>query len=67
MADIDKPHDVPADDAQLAGMGHKPELQRNFSTLYVATDREEGWVDNPCLIDAMPCAAGRCWAWLLRS
>lgn len=24
---------VPEDDAQLARMGHKPELHRNFSTL----------------------------------
>lgn len=23
------------DDAQLAGLGHRQELQRNFSTLYV--------------------------------
>ncbi|PLB49328.1 amino acid permease [Aspergillus steynii IBT 23096] len=33
MADFEKPHDVPEDDAQLARMGHKAELQRNFSTL----------------------------------
>lgn len=39
MADLEKPRDVPEDDAQLARMGHKPELQRNFSTLYVHTDR----------------------------
>ncbi|KAK1139793.1 hypothetical protein N8T08_011190 [Aspergillus melleus] len=33
MADLDKHHDVPEDDVQLARMGHKAELQRNFSTL----------------------------------
>ncbi|KAI9042392.1 GABA permease GabA [Aspergillus affinis] len=33
MTDLDKHHDVPEDDAQLARMGHKAELQRNFSTL----------------------------------
>ncbi|KAH8431478.1 uncharacterized protein LDX57_009141 [Aspergillus melleus] len=33
MIDLDKHHDVPEDDAQLARMGHKAELQRNFSTL----------------------------------
>ena len=36
MVDFEKHHDVPEDDAQLARMGHKAELQRNFSTLYVA-------------------------------
>jgi hypothetical protein len=28
-----KPDYIPEDDAQLQRMGHKPELQRNFSTL----------------------------------
>lgn len=27
--------DISLDDAQLASMGHKPELNRNFSMLYV--------------------------------
>ena len=30
---IEKTHDGDGDDAQLAALGHKAELQRNFSTL----------------------------------
>lgn len=31
-----KDQPIPDDDAQLASMGHAPELKRNFSMLYVA-------------------------------
>ncbi|GKZ23801.1 hypothetical protein AbraIFM66951_005073 [Aspergillus brasiliensis] len=33
MEELKVAHDGPEDDIQLAEMGHKPELQRNFSTL----------------------------------
>jgi choline transport protein len=35
MEEMKVARDGPEDDVQLAEMGHKPELQRNFSTLCV--------------------------------
>ncbi|THC91474.1 hypothetical protein EYZ11_009057 [Aspergillus tanneri] len=64
---MDKKND---DDVQLARMGHKPELQRNFSTLYYLYSSESGLVTagtcNLCIaaslaefLSAYPTAGGQ--------
>lgn len=52
------------DDAQLAGLGHRAELQRNFSTLYVCYpgEREGRGRGRGHRLTT----AGRCWVWHLR-
>lgn len=44
------------DDAQLAAMGHRAELNRNFSMLYVAF-----YTGNVPLLTVL----GQCWVWPL--
>lgn len=49
---------VRGDDAQLAAMGHKAELKRNFSMLYVSRIGGYGLQWSLTIL-------GRCWVWLL--
>lgn len=49
---------VQGDDAQLAAMGHRAELKRNFSMLYVPLYRGYG-------LQWSLTIPGRCWVWPL--